>query len=63
MKKLLLLIALSGIIQIAQAQTKSCCSAPEQFASLSSDITFVNKHENPVPFTYISEMEIGRAHV
>ena len=59
MKKLLLLIALSGIIQIAQAQTKSCCSAPEQFASLSSDITFVNKHENPVPFTYISEMGVA----
>lgn len=59
MKKLLLLIALSGIIQFAQAQTKSCCSAPDQFASLSSDIAFVNKHENPVPFTFISEMGVA----
>ena len=37
------------------AQQSSCCSAPEQFAALSSDIAFVNKHEEPIPFNFISD--------
>lgn len=37
------------------AQQSSCCSAPEQFAALSNDIAFVNKHEEPIPFNFISD--------
>lgn len=39
--------------QIMHAQ-HSCCSAPEQFASLGNDPAFVMKHDNPVPFEFIA---------
>lgn len=37
------------------AQTHSCCSAPDQFAALGNDPAFVMQHDNPIPFEFISE--------
>ncbi|WP_299703721.1 dienelactone hydrolase family protein [uncultured Pontibacter sp.] len=59
MKKLTLLMALClFLVQAATAQEKmSCCVKPAsneattQFAMLANDKSFVEKHENPLPFT------------
>lgn len=37
------------------AQQSSCCSATGTFANFSKDIAFVNKHDEPVPFTFLSQ--------
>ncbi|MFI5171154.1 MAG: dienelactone hydrolase family protein [Chitinophagales bacterium] len=47
----LLLISLSQIY----TQSATCCSAHDQFAGLTTDMAFVNKHDEPIPFTYFSE--------
>jgi carboxymethylenebutenolidase len=56
MKKIIFVFVISIVALQSQAQTKSCCSAPEQFASFSTDIAFVNKHEEPVPFSFVNEL-------
>lgn len=40
--------------EIAKDETKPCCSmeATASFASLADDQNFINKHENPLDFTY-----------
>lgn len=42
------------VIAIQLHAQHSCCSAPESFAAFSKDIAFVNTHEEPVPFNFIS---------
>lgn len=54
MKQILTLLSLLTIA-ISNAQTvKTCCTAPatQQFALLVNDVSFVNKHDEPLPFTY-----------
>ena len=54
MKKFIILTiaVFTGVISFAQ--THSCCSAPEQFASLGNDMAFVNAHDAPIPFHFVS---------
>lgn len=47
------LLLLSNVI--VTAQTNSCCSAPDQFAAFAKDAAFVNKHEEPIPFSFIAD--------
>lgn len=37
------------------AQNSTCCTAHDQFAALSDDVSFVNKHEEPIPFNYVAD--------
>ncbi len=55
MKKILFLLAVTAFPLFSFSQQKSCCSAPEQFAALANDKAFVNKHEDPIPYTFFSE--------
>jgi len=58
MKYRLLLLSLLAAGYTSQAQTAmSCCArdANASFAQLGSDKAFVMSHQDPIPFTYISE--------
>ncbi len=54
MNRIVILFSFLLTAQYTFSQTKSCCSAPEQFASLGNDAAFVMKHENPIPFNFQS---------
>lgn len=54
MQKLLSAIFILFTIS-TQAQNTSCCSATGTFTEFSKDIAFVNKHDEPVPFTYVAQ--------
>ena len=57
MKRCLIIFALLILYQFSNAQTSmNCCSptAPEKFAMLASDKSFVMSHPEPIPFTYRS---------
>lgn len=58
MKKLIGLLALAGITSSAFSQTSniSCCaaSATEAYAQNGSDKNFMGKHDEPLPFHYLS---------
>ncbi len=56
MKQTILIAGFLISYTLMHAQTKSCCSpATESFAALNTDINFVNKHDDPVPFNYVSD--------
>ena len=60
MKKLYLFLAVISSVSAANAQAvKNCCttSATQQFASLANNVNFVNKHKEPLCFTYIGKGE------
>ena len=54
MKKLIILL-LSFTVTSAFTQNASCCAAPEKFAAFTDDLAFVNMHDEPLPFNFISE--------
>ncbi len=54
MKKLVILL-LIFTASSAFTQNASCCAAPEKFAAFSEDIAFVNMHDEPLPFNFISD--------
>ncbi len=54
MKKLIIFFLIFTATS-AFTQNASCCAAPEKFAAFSEDIAFVNMHDEPLPFNYISE--------
>lgn len=52
MQKLCAFILLISVSYTLQAQMPACCAAataPEQFAALGADASFVSKHEDPLP--------------
>lgn len=55
MKKYFSILLLIYISTTTFSQNSACCTAHDQFASLSNDIAFVNKHDEPIPFNYYSE--------
>jgi carboxymethylenebutenolidase len=57
MKKLILILPLLASICLKAQQTPSCCSpdAMEAYARNASDKAFTMSHDEPVPFTYVSE--------
>jgi carboxymethylenebutenolidase len=57
MKKLILAIPLLAVTFLQAQQNRSCCSpdATETFARNGSDKAFTMSHDEPVPFTYVSE--------
>ena len=55
MQRIIILLLISAVTQTAFAQQSSCCSATVTFADFSKDIAFVNKHDEPVPFSYLSQ--------
>lgn len=56
MKKiaLVLCIILTGLVE-AYSQSACCSSAPNAFASLGNESEFVLQHEEPLPYTLVSE--------
>lgn len=53
MKNIFCILILLITTQIVQAQSHSCCSAPDQFASLGNDPAFVMQHDAPIPFEFV----------
>ena len=55
MRRLIIFTLLTYSVTAIQAQTKSCCSAHDEFTAFTGDKAFVDKHDEPIPFNYISE--------
>lgn len=57
MKKLILILPLLAFSFLHAQQMRSCCSpdATESFARNASDPKFTMSHDEPLPFTYVSE--------
>ena len=57
MKKLILILPLLAFSVLHAQQMRSCCSpdATESFARNASDPKFTMSHDEPLPFTYVSE--------
>jgi carboxymethylenebutenolidase len=57
-KTILSLLLLVGTSAASNAQQKSCCSiasSSQEFAMLSADPSFVGSHQDPLPFTFVSD--------
>ncbi len=48
-------LTLSFLSLITAAQAQNCCSKPEDRRQFASNEKFIAAHENPLPFTFVSE--------